>query len=107
MKKFLIFMVSAVMLFGTNVFGAYKVEIDDDTYVSDETYFEPVSTWEEVKAKTINLEEGKIIFYEGKDNERVKINAEVMPVNTTDKTVTYKSEDIAIAAVDGLIKILL
>ena len=31
--------------------GAYKVEIDDDTYVSDEVYFAPVSTWDEVKAR--------------------------------------------------------
>ena len=35
--------------------GAYKVEIDDDTYVSDEVYFAPVSTWDEVKAQRINL----------------------------------------------------
>ncbi|MBQ8301562.1 MAG: Ig-like domain-containing protein, partial [Clostridia bacterium] len=99
MKKLLILLVSAIMVFCTNVFGAYKVEIDDDTYVSNKTYFEPVSTWDEVEARTINLKEGKIIFYAGEEN-KAKINAEVMPVNTTNKKITYKSEDITIASVD-------
>ncbi len=99
MKKLLIIMISAIMVFSTNVFGAYKVEIEDDTYVSDDTYFEPVSTWDEVEARTINLKEGKIIFYAGEEG-KAKIHAEVMPVNTTDKKITYKSEDITIASVD-------
>ena len=80
--------------------GAYKVEIDDDTYVSDEVYFAPVSTWDEVKAQRINLKQGKVLFYAGKENEPYKIAAEVMPLNTTNKKITYKSEDITIAAVD-------
>lgn len=99
MKKLLILLTSVMMIFGTRAFGAYKVEIDDDTYVSDKTYFEPVSTWDEVEAKTINLKEGKIIFYAGEES-KAKINAEVMPVNTTNKKITYKSEDITIASVD-------
>jgi hypothetical protein len=80
--------------------GAYKVEIDDDTYVSDEIYFAPVSTWDEVKAQRINLKQGKVLFYAGKENEPYKIAAEVMPLNTTNKKITYKSEDITIATVD-------
>ena len=80
--------------------GAYKVEIDDDTYVSDEVYFAPVSTCDEVKAQRINLKQGKVLFYAGKENEPYKIAAEVMPLNTTNKKITYKSEDITIAAVD-------
>ena len=69
--------------------GAYKVEIDDDTYVSDEVYFAPVSTWDEVKAQRINLKQGKVLFYAGKENEPYKIAAEVMPLNTTNKKITY------------------
>ena len=80
--------------------GAYKVEIDDDTYVSDEVYFAPVSTWDEVKAQRINLKQGKVLFYAGKENEPYKIAAEVMPLNTTNKKIIYKSEDITIATVD-------
>lgn len=80
--------------------GAYKVEIDDDTYVSDEVYFTPVSTWDEVVAERINLAEGKVLFYAGEENQTYKINAEVMPLNTTNKKITYKSDDITIAEVD-------
>ena len=67
-----------------------KVEIGDDTYVSDEVYFAPVSTWDEVKAQRINLKQGKVLFYAGKENEPYKIAAEVMPLNTTNKKITYK-----------------
>lgn len=100
MKRLFIIIISLITLFPPAVFGEYKVEIEDDTYVSDETFFAPVSTWEEVGAQTINLKEGKIIYYAGRENENVKIEAEVMPVNTTDKTLTYKSEDVSIAQVD-------
>lgn len=100
MKKLLIIL-SAFMLFASTVFGAYNVETDDDAYVSDEVYFTPVSTWEDVAARTINLKQGKVIFYEGRENEPYRIEAAVMPINATDKRLTYKSEDISIAAVDG------
>ncbi len=99
MKKLLTLLI-CTMLVHLSVLGAYKVEIEDDAYVSDKVYFEPVSTWDEVEARTINLKKGKILFYEGRENESVKIDAEVMPVNTTDKTITYRSEDVTIATVD-------
>lgn len=100
MKKLMIIILSVMMILGNGVFAEYKVEIDDDTYVSDEIYFAPVSTWDKVAAQTINLDEGKIIFYAGRENESVKINAAVMPVNATDKSITYKSGDVSIAQVD-------
>ena len=53
--------------------GAYKVEIDDDTYVSDEVYFAPVSTWDEVKAQRINLKQGKVLFMRAKKMSRIKL----------------------------------
>ena len=80
--------------------GAYKVEIDDDAYVSDEVYFAPVSTWDDVAAQRINLTEGRFIFYADKNEPPRKIEAAVMPLNATDKTLTYKSDDIAVASVD-------
>lgn len=99
MKKIMA-LISALTIFGGNALGAYKVEIDDDTYVSDEVYFAPISTWDEVKAQKINLAKGKVIFYHGKENKPFKIDCEVMPINTTNKKITYKSEDITIAQVD-------
>lgn len=100
LKKLLIIL--CIMCFcAPYAMGAYRVEVDDDTYVSDVTYFAPVSTWEEVEAQTINLKKGKIIFYIGRENAPEQIQAEVMPVNATDKTITYKSEDISIASVDA------
>lgn len=100
MKKLLI-IISVIMLCAGSALGAYRVEIEDDTYISDETYFAPVSTWDAVDAQTINLKEGRLIFYAGRENKSQKIEADVMPVNTTDKTLTYKSEDISIASVDA------
>ena len=100
MKKLLAIITTAVIFCTSVAFGAYSVEIDDDTYVCDEIYFTPVSTWDEVQARTINLKEGRFIFYADRDNEPQKIEAAVMPVNTTNKEITYTSEDTSIASVD-------
>lgn len=100
MKKILIIL-CALCIYVPTVMGAYNIEIDEDTYVSDATYFTPVSTWEDVPARTINLTKGKIIFYIGRDNTPEQIQAEVMPVNATDKTITFTSEDALIAVVDA------
>ena len=101
MKRVAAILTIAVMLSSLTVFGAYRVETDDDEYVSDEVYFAPVSTWDEVKARSINLKKGRLIFYAGKENEPQQIEAAVMPVNTTRKELTYKSNDISVARVDG------
>ena len=41
--------------------GAYKVEIDDDTYVSDEVYFAPVSTWDEGTTHKFKARQGFVL----------------------------------------------
>lgn len=54
--------------------GAYKVEIDDDTYVSDEVYFAPVSTWDEVKAPTHKFKaRQRFYFTRAKKMSRIKL----------------------------------
>ncbi len=100
MKKILLIL-SVFILSASTVMGAYKVETEDDAYETDDIYFTPVSTWEKVNARTINLNKGKVIFYADRENKPFHIEATVMPVNTTDKKLTYKSEDISIAAVDA------
>ena len=90
MKRILTIITSVAILLTSSALGEYKVETDDDTYVSDEIYFAPVSTWDEVDAQTINLKEGRLIFYVGRENEPKRIEAAVMPINTTNKTLTYK-----------------
>lgn len=100
MLKKLLIILCALFIYIPCVQGAYNVELEDDAYVSDSVYFAPVSTWDEVEAQTINLNKGKILFYIGRENMPEQIQAEVMPVNATDKTLTYKSEDISIASVD-------
>lgn len=89
-----------IMTLAINVQGAYQVEIDEDTYVSDEIYFAPVSTWDEVEAEKVNLTRGKVIFYTDRENEQYQINARVMPINTTNKHLVFKSEDTSVATVD-------
>lgn len=101
MKKILIFIISAILLMTSSALGAYKVETDDDEYVSDTVFFAPVSTWDDVEAQIINLKKGRMIFYAGRENEPQKIETAVMPINATNKKLTYKSEDISIAEVDG------
>ncbi len=101
MKKILIFIISAILLMTSSALGAYKVETDDDEYVSDTVFFAPVSTWDDVDAQIINLKKGRMIFYAGRENEPQKIETAVMPINATNKKLTYKSEDISIAEVDG------
>lgn len=100
MKRF-IYIITALMIFGTYALGAYSVEIEDDEFVSNEKYFAPSSTWYDVEAQRINLDKGKIIFHIGKDTAGERINAEVMPINASDKSLTYKSEDTSVAAVDA------
>lgn len=99
LKKLLIIL-CALCLCAPHVFGAYSVEIDDNTYVSDCVYINPRPLWDKVAAETINLKQGKIIFYAGRPNTPFQIEAAVMPLNTYDKTITYKSEDESIAHVD-------
>lgn len=101
MLKKLLIILCIICFYAPCAMGAYRVEVDEDTYVSDTTYFAPVSTWDEVEAQTINLKKGKIIFYIGGENAPEQIQAEVMPINATDKTLTYKSEDISVATVDA------
>ncbi len=100
MLKKLLIILCALFIYIPCVQGAYNVELEDDAYVSDSVYFAPVSTWENVEAQTINLDKGKILFYIGRENKPEKIQAEVMPVNATDKTLTYKTENSSVATVD-------
>ncbi len=99
MKKLLIILL-VCMVTATAASGAYKVETDDNAYESDDAYFVPVSTWEDVGARTINLQKGKVIFYTGRNNTPFNIKATVMPVNATDKNLTYKTDDVSVASVN-------
>lgn len=99
MRKLLI-LLYILCLCAPCVLSAYNVEIDDNTYVSDCVYINPRPSWDKVQAETINLKSGKIIFYSGRQNTPFQIEASVMPLNTYDKTITYKSDDESIAHVD-------
>lgn len=99
MKRLPILIITVFLLLTATVYGGYNVETEDDEYVSDEVFFAPVSTWDEVLAQKINLKKGKMIFYANRDNEPQKIETTVMPVNTTNKTVSFQSEDETVATV--------
>lgn len=100
MKKFIIYMLAALMLLPVCALGAYRAETEDNEFVSDEKFFEPSSTWKNISAKQINLTKGVMTFYIDEPAKSERIEAEVMPVNTTDKTITFTSEDTSIASVD-------
>lgn len=102
MKKILlIILIFTFILSGGGAMGKYNVETDDDIYVSDEIYINPYPSWDSVPAEKIYLNQGKAVFYAGEKNEPFKIEASVMPFNTTDKTITYKTSDISVASVDS------
>ncbi len=88
------------LIFGLGALGAYEVETEDDEYVSDWVYISPQMSWEPIEAQTINLGEGKTVFREGDAGATFQIHASVMPLNTTDKTITYTSSNKSIAEVD-------
>ena len=100
MRKIPLFILTALIILGAPVFGEYRVETDEGEYVSDEVFFAPVSTWDKVEAQVINLKKGRLVFYAGEENEPQQIETAVMPLNTTDKRVSFKSEDITVATVD-------
>ena len=100
MKKLLIFILLIMASVMATAFGAYKVETDDDEYVSNSVYFSHRCTWGPIPAEKINLKKGRITFYEG-TNVSEKIETDVMPVNATEKKVRFKTNDVTIAQVDS------
>lgn len=63
--------------------------------------------FEEIDCEEINIYNAPLAVHLGGSNE-LKIDAEPMPVNTTEKTLTYKTSDASILSVDenGMIKAL-
>ena len=95
----LIFVIFAAFL--PSVFAAYNVNTDDNEYVSDKVYFSHLCTFGKIEADAIHLKKGRILFYAGRENKPEKIETAIMPVNTTEKKVSFKSGDITIATVDA------
>lgn len=101
MKKLLTLISVIFTLTAASVFAAYNVSTDDDEYVSDEIYFSHFCTFGTIEADAINLKKGRIIFHAGRENKPEKIETAVMPVNSTEKRVLFRSGDLSIAAVDS------
>lgn len=96
--------ISALILVIINLsaYGAYKLNDSEDEHVEQQPYFMPTSTFDDVEAKTISFKDSSsVTFYSGRENEPYLIEADVYPVNATDKALSFKSEDISIAEVDS------
>lgn len=103
MKRFTaIILIFILTVTNIQVLAAYKLTDTDDSYVEQQPYFTPVSTFDDVAARTISFKNSNsIIFYSGRENEPYLIEADVYPINAADKTLSFKSEDISIAQVDS------
>lgn len=100
MKKFLLLVLLIAASVTATAFGAYNADTDDDEYVSDCVYFSHLCTWGLIPAERINLKKGRITFYEGDGVSSEKIETDVMPINSTEKNVRFKTNDVTIATVD-------
>ncbi len=107
MKKLLIFILTAAML-GTTAYGAYTVDVEDNAGYKVDTadeeikgYIKHVCTWDAVEAEEIRVNTEDIIIHADSENQSAKLRAEVMPLNTTDREITYSSSNENIAAVDS------
>lgn len=101
MKRLYILIFVIFTAFLPSVFAVYNVKTGDDEYVSDEIYFSHLCTFGKIEADAIHLKKGRLIFYAERENEPQKIETAVMPVNSTEKNVRFRSGDITIASVDA------
>lgn len=105
-KLFMLVLITA--LFGTSAYGAYTVDVEEDAvYVVDtqdseiKGYIKHVCTWDKIEAEAIELNTEDIIIHADSENQTAKLTAEVMPLNASDRNITYSSSDETIASIDS------
>lgn len=107
MKKILSLII-ILTLYNTAVYGAYTVDVVETSgYVVDEIseaepsrYFKHSCTWEEIEQEEIILNKDELIFYIDDDNNEFSLKAEVMPMNASNREITYSSSNEAVASID-------
>jgi beta-N-acetylglucosaminidase len=111
MKKILSLII-ILTIFNTCVYGAYTVDtVEQSGYTVDEEistqnrYFKHVCTWEEIEQEEIILNKNELTFYLDDENSEFNLEAEVMPMNATNRKITYSSSNEEVASVDGKGKI--
>ena len=106
MKKIL-FLIIIPILLNTAVYAAYTVDIPDNSgYIVDEIpvknsrYFKHTCTWEKIEQEEIIINKKKLTVHLDSSEHEFKLEAEVMPLNASDRRITYSSTNEAVASVD-------
>lgn len=81
------------------LFFAASAHAEDDS--TSARYFRHVTGWYDVDCEKIYIEKNTLRFYLDSGEMTGKINAEAIPLNTTDKTITYSSSDENLVTVDN------
>ena len=107
MKKILaLVLISAV--FGIHAYGAYTVDVEENAGYTVDTqnseikgYIKHVCTWDTIEAEAIALNTEDIIIHSDSENQTAKLTAEVMPLNASNRDITYSSDNEAVASIDS------
>ena len=104
MKKFLVLIMTAVMLIAyVPVHAAYTLEEINTAYEAQYTprpYFRPDRGFGLLEPEEIQLEKSEMYFHQGEDEAAVNIGARLMPINCRQDKIIYSSSDETVAVVD-------
>lgn len=106
MKKILIFLICSVILSALPASAAYTVDSVSKGYVAEapekepDRYIHHTCEFKDIKQEKINLRRDEVTFYIGSEEKTFDLEAEVMPLNATDRRITYSTSDESVATVD-------
>ena len=117
MKRIVLF-ITAIFMAASAACAVYADDIEPSAGISEPEnseifeeeklpprYYRHVSWFGEIKGEEIRTDKESYIIYLDSDNASVDMNAEVMPINATDKRLNFSSSDESIVTVspDGVI----
>lgn len=109
LKRFtFIFTILALLLCCTSAFCENTPDSIEEVKTEEKApprYYKHVARFGDVAGEKINTDRSKYIFYYGSDNMSTDMHAEVMPINATDKKLSFSSSDESIVTVtpDGIL----
>ncbi len=109
MKRLKFVVIFVICVFFTLVANAEENTLfsPDEVKTEYENYFEYSTSFiDNIKCKGIELKNEKLIFYIDGDENEIQLNVKPIPLNTTNRNITYESADTSIVTVNehGLVK---
>lgn len=103
MKKIIPLICICLVLSAAMARAEYGRQIFNDSTVKSERplpYMKHVNSWKPVDQEKIYTDSDDIVFHTDSKTKEFHLNAEVMPINASDKSLLYASNDESIATVD-------